>query len=120
MTIIVTWRQIGYWKDDVSLYRHTLSVTNGNFIIHFNLGLAYGRKGNSDAMIKELRTAISIKPTECKVRNLLAFALAERGDIDAAIAEYRKSLSTNPNDKDAQFSLEYRLRQKEKQLETSK
>lgn len=113
-TIAVTWRQIGYWKNNFTLYRHTLDVTTGNYIINYNLGIAYGRAGNPDAAIKEFKTALMSKPNDSKARNLLASTLAEKGDIDAAIAEYTKSFLMNPTDKDAIYSLEYWLKQKKK------
>lgn len=112
--VAVTWRQIGHWKNNFSLYRHALDVTTGNYIIRYNLGLAYGRSGNTDASIKEFQAAVMIKPYDCRARNMLASTLAEKGDIDAAIAEFTKSLSVNPNDKDAKYSLEFWQGQKGK------
>ncbi len=112
--IAVTWHQIGYWKNNFSLYQHTLKVTTGNYIINYNLGIAYGRAGDRDAAIKEFQTAIMIKPSESKVRNLLGSTLAEMGDLDGAITEFKKSLSINPKDSDARYSLEFWLGQKEK------
>ena len=36
---IVTWKQIGYWKNSILLFEHTLAVTSDNYLIHNNLGL---------------------------------------------------------------------------------
>lgn len=104
---VATWRQTGRWKDNFSLYRHTLDVTRGNHIINCNLGIAYGRIKNLDAAIGAFKSAVMAKPNDLKARNLLAATLAEKGDIDAAIAEYGKTLSMNPYDKDARFSIEF-------------
>lgn len=103
----VSWHQIGYWKDSITLYRHTLDVTAGNYVINYNLGIEYGRTGNLDAAIKEFRTALGLKPNDAKVRNLLAATLAEKGDVDGAIAEYTKTLLIDPQDSQAAHSLEY-------------
>lgn len=35
----LTWQQLGYWRDSISLYRHTLQVTTDNFVMHNNLGV---------------------------------------------------------------------------------
>ena len=58
----LTWQQLGYWRDSVSLYRHTLDVTTDNVIIHDNLGITLARKGDLDAAIQEYRKAMRINP----------------------------------------------------------
>lgn len=104
---VLTWQQIGYWKDNFSLYRHTLKVTSNNYIIHYNLGVAYGRRGDLDAAVNEFKAAVMIKPNDWTARSLLASTLAERGDIDAAIKEFNNALIINPNNMSAKSSLEY-------------
>jgi hypothetical protein len=103
----VTWRQIGYWQNNFTLYRNALDVTGGNYVINYNLGIAYGRLGKLDEAIQEFRTAISVKPYEFKVRNLLASTLAEKGDVESAIMEFAKTLSLDPQNREAAQSLEY-------------
>ena len=36
---ILTWTQVGYWRDSITLYDHALNVTNRNNIIHNNRGV---------------------------------------------------------------------------------
>ncbi len=103
----VTWQQAGYWNNNFSLYQHALKVTADNYIIHYNLGVAYGRTGNLDAAINEFKAAVMIKPNDWSARNLLASTLAERGDIDAAIAELNTAVSIDPSNMAAKYSLEY-------------
>ena len=38
---IVTWQQLGYWRDSVSLFQHALNVTTGNANMHYNLGITF-------------------------------------------------------------------------------
>ena len=49
---IVTWTQVGYWRNSIALYDHALKVTSHNDTIHDNRGVAYRQLGN-------LRQAIS-------------------------------------------------------------
>jgi len=58
----LTWQQLGYWRDNISLFRHTLRVTDNNFVIHFNLGLALANKGYTDAAIEEYIKAFGVNP----------------------------------------------------------
>lgn len=111
--VAVTWRQIGYWKDSTTLYRHTLQVTSGNFIILYNLGLAYGQAGNRTAAIEAFRGAARIRPYDVRIRTTLASALAENGDIDAALNEFSQAVALQPMDPAARYGLEYWRRQRD-------
>jgi tetratricopeptide (TPR) repeat protein len=45
----LTYRQLGYWHDDETLWRYTLSVTpEGNYTAHSNLALALAKKGEPE------------------------------------------------------------------------
>jgi len=53
----VTYRQLGYWHDDETLWRHTLSVTEDNYMAHDNLAFALAHAGRSDEAIAHFRAA---------------------------------------------------------------
>jgi len=93
----LTWRQLGYWRDNISLYQRTLQLTTGNYTIHNNLGLALAEQGNLQSAIQEYREALRIKPDNAFSHNNLGLALAKQGNIDAAISEYQAALLLNPN-----------------------
>ncbi len=40
---LVTWRQVGYWRNSIALYDHALEVTDANSLIHNNRGTAYSK-----------------------------------------------------------------------------
>ncbi|MEI6702168.1 MAG: tetratricopeptide repeat protein [Deltaproteobacteria bacterium] len=93
----LTWRQLGYWRESISLYRHTLQVTTGNYLINNNLGLDLAEKGDLDAAIKAYQESLRIKPDYSKAHYNLGVALAEKGDLDAAIKEFRAAILIEPN-----------------------
>ena len=94
----VSWQQLGYWKDSISLYRHTLDVTTDNYWINYNLGVALANQGDLDAAIHEYQAALRINPEYAKAHNNLGFAFTGKGNLDAAIREYREALRINPTD----------------------
>lgn len=100
-----TWQQIGYWQDNISLYRHTLQVTTGNYIIHYNLGTALANKGDMDAAIQEFSEALRLNPNCTIAHNNLGLALAKKGNLDAAIQEYREALHLTPDYSDPHNNL---------------
>lgn len=56
----LTYRQLGYWHDDETLWRYTLRVTEGNYMAHNNLALALADQGRSDEAIIEFRAATAL------------------------------------------------------------
>jgi tetratricopeptide (TPR) repeat protein len=92
----LTWRQLGYWRDSIALYRHTLLVTAGSPTVHYNLGLALADRGHFDEAISEYRKALGMDANFIMAYNNLGLAFAGRGDLDAAIGEFRKALAINP------------------------
>ncbi len=94
----LTYHQSGYWRDNISLYRHTLQITSGNYLMVYNLGYAFAEKGDLDGAIHEYQEALRIKPDYAKAHGSLAIALTQKGSFDAAIYEYREAFRLDPFD----------------------
>ncbi|HXE98650.1 MAG TPA: tetratricopeptide repeat protein [Dongiaceae bacterium] len=101
----LAWQQLRYWRDSITLYRHTLQATTGNYWINYNLGVALAGKGDLDGAIQEYRETLRIKPDYAKAHNNLGFALASKGNLDAAMQEFQEALRINPNDMDVHNNL---------------
>jgi len=93
----ITFRQLGYWSNSMSLYRHALQVTTGNSLIHYNLGNLFTKNGDPDAAIKEYQAALAINRHNFKAHFNLANVFTDKGNLDAAIKEYQAALAINPN-----------------------
>ncbi len=90
---IVTYRQIGYWKDNVALWSHALDVTRNNFLAENNLGKALLQQGRTAEGVAHFYRAAAIYPDD-PVSNLnIGIYEQTRGDYPAAIARYIKTLS---------------------------
>jgi tetratricopeptide (TPR) repeat protein len=87
-----TWRQAGYWKDNLTLYRHTLEVTDGNHTIRNNYASALAERGDLDAAIREYREVLRKWPHLPRVHNNLGHVLAARGNIAEAISHHNEAL----------------------------
>ena len=85
VSAVVSWHQLGYWKDDISLYRHTLQVTTGNYIIHYNMGNALANNGDIDAAVGEFREALRLNPNFSDAYENLEIVLAEKRLQDGAM-----------------------------------
>jgi tetratricopeptide (TPR) repeat protein len=80
----LTRQQLGYWQDNISLYRHTLQVTTDNDKINTNLGVALAEKGDINAAIHEFKEALRINPYNRQARNNLGIALQNMRAQDEA------------------------------------
>jgi len=90
---IVSYRQIGYWRDNVTLWSHALEVTDGNFLAENNLGKALLAQGNVAQGIAHFYRAASIYPDDPVSNFNIGIYEQARGNYPAAIARYIKTLS---------------------------
>lgn len=94
----LTWQQLAYWRDSVSLFQHDLDVTSDNFRGHANLGEALMNRGDLDAAIREYEVALSINPKDYISHSNLGVAQKGKGNLDEAIRQYQAALAINPKD----------------------
>ncbi len=94
----LTRRQIGYWKDDESLFRHALAVTENNPLAHLNLGAALNVKGRFDEAIGHFEEAIRLGPGTENAHINLAYALAQKHRLAEAVQQYEAALRLTPGD----------------------
>ncbi len=88
-----SYRQIGYWQDNVTLWSHAVAVTDGNFLAENNLGKALLAEGRLDEGVAHFYRAVAIYPAD-PVGNLnIGIYEQKRGNLRAAIERYQKTVS---------------------------
>ena len=102
---VLTWQQLGYWQNNISLYQHALHVTSGSYLVHSNLGIAFAEEGDLTAAIREYRQAIRISPYSFDAHGNLGLALLETGDLDGALMECQIALQLNPGSSNSHYNL---------------
>ena len=88
--------QVGYWKNSFSLFEHTLEVTEGNYVIHNNLGFELALKGRMDEAIMHYRAALRINPGFELAHINLGSALFSQGEVEKSLAYYQAILNQKP------------------------
>lgn len=93
----VTWQQLGYWRDNITLYRHTLAVTSDNYLILNNYGIAMDQNGDYESALQLYQEALRIWPGSVTAHNNIGTVLARKGRYAEAIEHYREALRLKPD-----------------------
>jgi hypothetical protein len=96
----LTWRQLGFWRDPLSLWTHTVQVTHENVLAEDNLGTALMALGRDYEATAHFENAVRSSPAEPKAHIALAFLLQKHGNNRQAIEQCQVALSQarDPND----------------------
>jgi len=103
--VILTRTQVKYWQDDMTLFAHTLKVTENNPLAEHNYGSALFEAGQLDEAIPHFNNAIRIIPTFVEARNNIGKIFLIQGKTNEAIACFNDVLRQNENSAEAQYNL---------------
>jgi tetratricopeptide (TPR) repeat protein len=93
--MVITYVQIGYWRNNIILYEHAIKVTSENAWAQNNLGYALSLQGKTREAIAHFQKAISINnPADAHYN--LGTMLASQGKLDEAIYQFRESIRISP------------------------
>jgi tetratricopeptide (TPR) repeat protein len=102
----LTWRQTGFWADDLTLWPHTVEVTGDNAFAYSNLGVACeARDNNFTQAIRYYREAVRINPAYATAQYNLGRALRARGQTAKAVEHFRAAVQAEPRLSDAHNDL---------------
>jgi Flp pilus assembly protein TadD len=90
--VVLTSRQLRYWRDGVSLFTHTVEVTTENPVAELNLAISLDVKGASDEALKRYQEALRLNPQLQEAHTALGDLLNELGRTDEAITNYYAEL----------------------------
>ncbi len=101
----LTWRQVGHWKNSITLFQHTITVTVNNHIAHYNLGSALEANGRFQDALHNYTETIRINPLHAKAHNNIGALLEKQGRLESAINKYRHAVRLRPTYTDAHYNL---------------
>lgn len=85
--------QIGYWKDNLTLWSHTLAVTEHNYMAEDSLGAELIKEGRLQEAIAHLRAAAAINPGDAFSQLDLGVCEKRLGNFSGAIKDYQTALA---------------------------
>jgi lipoprotein NlpI len=94
---IMTWIQVGYWRNSITLFDQTLKVTNHNYRIYNMRGIAYAELGNYKQAIEDYSRAIEIEPGYPEAYYNRGKDYADLGNHKQAIEDYSRAIKIKPD-----------------------
>ncbi len=86
-------------------YQEAIKLNPQHWAFHFNLGLAYKRKGENEKALHSFRQAQSLNPESFSANKELGESLAKQGNFNEALGFYEKAVALNPEDVDTLYNL---------------
>jgi tetratricopeptide (TPR) repeat protein len=94
---------IGFWQNDIVVWKRAIAVTKNNYAAHDNLGMLMANA--SDGGLDEFQKAVRINPDFEPGQSHLGFTLGEKGRYPEAIDHLQQALKLDPDDYIASYNL---------------
>lgn len=94
--VLLTSRQLSYWKDSITLFSHASEVTENNHVAHTNLGNALLQAGRVGESLPYLQLAVKERPADTFALMNLGNAYRQLNVHDKALDSFRQVLFFEP------------------------
>ncbi len=92
-----TWAQSKLWKDDVTLWRHTLEANPDSVLINYNLGTSLMKQERWEDAKIYFERSIELRPHELNQRYNLGIVLKNQGELESSLTVMRDVIKINPH-----------------------
>jgi tetratricopeptide (TPR) repeat protein len=97
-------RQVMYWRDSLTLFRHAIEIAADNYVAHNNLGGALEKRGRYAEAAEHYRESLRLRGDAMAHYNL-GGALAKMGRLDDAIGHWQEAIRLTPGFAKAYYNL---------------
>jgi tetratricopeptide (TPR) repeat protein len=88
----LTYRQVNYWRDDITLWSHALQASPDNVYTEQRLTADFLAVGRREEAMQHLARAVSFDPSDAYGNLTLAFYEHEQGNLQPALDYYRQAI----------------------------
>lgn len=96
LLMILTFRQVSYWKNNKTLFNQNLAVAGQNELAHFNLGVAYLENNEPELAVIHLSAAAEMNSEEVSIYNNLGIAYTRLDKLSLAETCLKQAIILNP------------------------
>lgn len=100
-----TWRQSGFWRDDVSLWTRAAALAPDAYLPRSNLAAALFAAGDAEGALAQYPEVLRLEPRDAEARVNLGVLLQQRGRSREAESLFREALRLRPGDLQATTNL---------------
>ena len=94
---LLSWRQVQFWRDSETLFRHAVRVTEKNYLAYNNLGFFLSKQGKTAEAMEDYLKSLKINPAYEDALNNVGYLLAGQKKYPEAIGYYEAALRVQPN-----------------------
>jgi cytochrome c-type biogenesis protein CcmH/NrfG len=103
--LMTTLRQVEYWTNGITLFEHTISVSDRNALAYAHAGFARAQLGDYSRAVSHYRMSLQLVPKFPKVWNLLTLALLQLNSNAEAADAAQQALALEPKNNVAHLNL---------------
>ena len=103
--VVVTRKEISYFKDGITLWRHDVEVAGKGGLPQYALGLELAEHGRIDEAISELEDILKSEPKRGEVHVNLSSLLIRKQNWDKAAVHCREAMKWQPENPQSYFNL---------------
>jgi tetratricopeptide (TPR) repeat protein len=93
---LTSWTEAHYWYDSLTVWNHTLEVTENNYGAHVGRGFALLEQGEGQSAERDFREAQRLAPGLAESRYGLSLVFASRGAYPEAMQFFQEALAIRP------------------------
>jgi tetratricopeptide (TPR) repeat protein len=90
---LLTYRQLGYWSDNLTLWSHALEVTEGNYLAENIVGSTLMDQGRGDDALPHFVAATEMNPADASAYMAIGTYDQQHGEPAEAITQYQKTIA---------------------------
>jgi protein O-mannosyl-transferase len=102
---IVTWRQLRFWKNDETLFKHCIEVNQQNFVAYNNYAVEILNRGNVAVALSNFQKAVEINPRYADAWCNVGILLKRQGKFAEAETTFLRGLRVAPDHAKMHFHL---------------
>lgn len=104
-SVVLTFAQVAYWQNSVTLFEHAIASTENNFLAHLYLGTVLAEQGRANEALRHLYASVEEKPDFFDAHDSLGALLGRLGKNDEAAAQFEQAIRLQPTDSEGHCNL---------------
>lgn len=92
----VTWVQVGYWQNEVTLFKHAIAVTEDNYVAYEHLGSHFQVRGDLNQAVIYIQESIRINPRNASAHTAMGIIYQNLRNNGEAIRSFGTALAIDP------------------------